>query len=52
MNGVTIGTNCVVAAGAVVTHDVESLTTVGGVPARVIQRLDSPAAAPADPVSA
>jgi acetyltransferase-like isoleucine patch superfamily enzyme len=51
IKGVTIGSNSVVAAGAVVTHDVESFTIVGGVPARVIQRFDSPAAAPADPVS-
>ena len=51
IKGVTIGTNCVVAAGAVVTHDVESFTIVAGVPARVIQRFDSPAAAPADSVS-
>lgn len=52
IKGVTIGTNSVVAAGAVVTHDVESFTIVAGVPARVIQRFDSPATAPADSVSA
>ena len=51
IKGVTIGSNSVVAAGAVVTRDVESFTIVGGVPARVIQRFDSSAAAPADPVS-
>jgi acetyltransferase-like isoleucine patch superfamily enzyme len=51
IKGVTIGSNSVVAAGAVVTHDVESFTIVGGVPARVIQRFDSPAPAAVDPVS-
>ena len=51
IKGVTVGANGVVAAGAVVTHDVESFTIVAGVPARVIQRFDSPAAAPADSVS-
>ena len=51
IKGVTIGSNSVVAAGAVVTHDVESFTIVAGVPARVIQRFDSSTAAPADTVS-
>lgn len=34
--GVTIGANSVAAAGAVVVHDVEPGTIVGGVPARVV----------------
>jgi acetyltransferase-like isoleucine patch superfamily enzyme len=38
--GVTIGANSVVAAGAVVMRDVESLTLVAGIPAKVIERLD------------
>lgn len=36
LQGVTIGKGAVVCAGAVVTHDVEPYTVVGGVPARVI----------------
>ena len=38
MAGVTIGTGSVVAAGAVVTKDVEPYTVVGGVPAKLIKR--------------
>lgn len=37
--GTTIGQNSVVAAGAVVVDDVEPLTLVGGVPARLLRRL-------------
>lgn len=40
MQGVTIGDDAVVAAGAVVTHDVAARTIVGGVPSRVIKTLD------------
>jgi len=36
MPGITIGDGAVVASGAVVTHDVEPYTVVGGVPAKVI----------------
>lgn len=39
--GVTIGEGCVVAAGAVVTRDCEPHTLYGGIPARVIRRLDT-----------
>lgn len=39
--GVTIGNNVVVAAGAVVTHDVPDNTLVGGVPARKIKDLEN-----------
>ena len=40
LKGVTIGRGAVVAAGAVVTHDVEPYTVVAGNPAKVVKRLD------------
>ena len=42
MPGVEIGANSVVAAGAVVTHDVPPDSLVAGVPARVVRTLDIP----------
>lgn len=40
LQGVTIGDNAVVAAGAVVTKDVDAYTVVGGVPAKVLKKLE------------
>ncbi len=40
MPGVTIGKNCVVGAGSVVTKDIPDRTVVAGVPARVICSTD------------
>ena len=38
--GVTIGDNAIIAAGSVVTKDVDSNTVVAGVPAKVIKTID------------
>lgn len=40
MPNVTIGDNCVIAAGAVVTKDVPSNTIYGGIPAKFIESID------------
>ncbi|WP_236684729.1 sugar O-acetyltransferase [Corynebacterium uterequi] len=42
MPGVTIGDRCVIAAGAVVTSDVPDDSLMGGVPARLLRRLNTP----------
>ena len=39
LQGVTIGDNAIIAAGAVVTKDVPANTVVGGVPAKVIKQI-------------
>ena len=38
--GVTIGDHAIIAAGAVVTKDVPAMMIAGGVPAKVIKRID------------
>jgi acetyltransferase (isoleucine patch superfamily) len=39
--GVTIGNNVVIAAGAVVTKDMPDNSVVGGIPARVIKKIEN-----------
>ena len=40
MPGVTIGNGCVIAAGSVVTKDVEDNSLVAGVPAQIIKKIN------------
>lgn len=45
--GVSIGNNVIVAAGAVVAHDVPDNSLVGGIPAKVLRRLENDVNSPA-----
>lgn len=38
--GVTIGDNCIIAAGSIVTHNVPSNSVIGGVPAKKIKSIE------------
>ncbi|MBR1626326.1 MAG: sugar O-acetyltransferase [Bacteroidales bacterium] len=40
LSGVTIGENAIIAAGSVVTKDVEANTIVGGTPAKVLRHIE------------
>ena len=40
MPGVTIGSNCIIGCGAVVTKDIPDNSVAAGVPARVIETID------------
>lgn len=40
LSGVTIGKGCVIAAGAVVTKDCKDDGLYGGIPARILKRLE------------
>lgn len=40
MPGVSIGNGCVIAAGSVVTKDVEDNSLVAGVPAQIIKKIN------------
>ncbi len=42
LDGVTIGDNCVIAAGAVVTKSMPANTVIGGLPARVLKQINQP----------
>ena len=40
MPGVTIGSNCIIGAGAIVTHDIPDNVVVAGIPAKIICSID------------
>ncbi|WP_040337584.1 acyltransferase [Candidatus Blastococcus massiliensis] len=52
LGGVTVGAGCVIASGAVVAADTEPDTVHGGVPARLLRRLEEPGTGGSEPAGA
>ncbi len=44
MPGVTIGKNCIIAAGSIVTKDVPDNSVVAGIPAKILETVEEYAA--------
>ena len=50
LQGVTIGDNAIIAAGSVVTKDVQANTIVGGVPARYLRSIEQDQTTPPETI--